>query len=272
MRDDAWWDGDDEDERIASLQRVLAPLREPPRPWGDVLAHARIAAAPRDRSRVWPIAMMAGVAAAIAIGWIWGRGTPETVVVEREVTVASPPEVHPIEVPIAVPMPIPIAPAREDVAPAVVAPPGVREEVAPPKVRTPKRMPRVPRERAPARGYGEDVDCILDPNLAKCRASAPVASDDDGLPETLTTADIKAAIAMVKENAQRCGRQYGAQTDEKVKVKLRIAGDTGLVTQSIAIGAHADTELGECVARAIEAARFPRFRKPFLGVVYPVVM
>src|SRR5690349_11273779 len=191
MRDDAWWDGDDEDERIASLQRVLAPLREPPRPWGDVLAHARIAAAPRDRSRVWPVAMIAGAAAAIAIGWIWGRGSPETVLIDRAVMVASPPEVRTIEVPIAVPMPILITPAREEVAPAAVAPPEVREEVAPPKVRTPKRTPRVPRERAPARGYGEDVDCILDPNLAKCRASAP-EQHDDGLPETLTTADIKA--------------------------------------------------------------------------------
>ncbi|HWB81513.1 MAG TPA: hypothetical protein VG755_41410 [Nannocystaceae bacterium] len=265
MRDDAWWDGDDEDERIASLQRVLAPLREPPRPWGDVLAQARIGAAPRERSRVFPIAMLAGVAAAIAVGWLWGRSAPQTVVVEREVNVASPPEVRDVPIAVPVPVPIPITPPREEVAPSVAP-----EAVDPPKIVRARAKPRAPREKA--RSPGEDVDCILDPNLAKCRGAQPVPRYDDGLPETLTTGDIKAAMAKVKGDAQRCGERYDAQPGEQVKVKLSVAGETGRVTQSVAIGTHADTELGQCVARAIEAAQFPRFRKPHLGVVYPIVM
>lgn len=260
MHDDAWWDGDDQDELVASLQRVLAPLRERPPAWGDVLARARIGAPPHRHSRVWPIAMVAGVAAAIAIGWIWGRNTPEPVLIERAVQVASPPEVHVVDVPVAVPLPMPIP----------IAPNEVREEeVAPPRVRTTKR----PRPRAPARSDGEatDVDCILDPRLAKCRTTS-TRQEDDALPETLTTADIKRAMVKVKARAQRCGEQHGAQPDEQVVVKLAIAGDTGRVISSFAVGTHAGTALGECVAAAIKTAEFPRFRKVRLGVVYPIVM
>src|SRR6185503_15836040 len=115
--------------------------------------------------------------------------------------------------------------------------------------------------------YGDDVDCILDPRLAKCRTATPDVAVDNTLPETLTTADIKHAIAKVKDRAQRCGEQYGGRSGERVNVKLAVAGATGRVTASFAIGSHDGTAFGDCVAAVLATAEFPRFRKTSLGVV-----
>src|SRR5690242_6974949 len=106
MRDDAWWDGDGDGERIAALQRTLSPLREQPRPWGEVIARARIGAVPRPRSLMWPIAIATGLAAAVAIGWVWGRRETPVVLIET-LPVAAPQVIEP-EPPRIVDVPLPV--------------------------------------------------------------------------------------------------------------------------------------------------------------------
>lgn len=118
----------------------------------------------------------------------------------------------------------------------------------PPEPKTKKRNP--------------GVECILDPS--KCRKFDP------DLPEKLTSADIKAGVAPHKGPAKACGVKYGAAPGEKVTVKISILGRTGRVTSASAVGHHAATALGKCVAAEIAKAEFPRFQKESLGVQYPI--
>lgn len=106
------------------------------------------------------------------------------------------------------------------------------------------------------------VECILDPS--KCGKSDP------DLPEKLTSADIKAGVAPRKGPAKACGAKYGATPGEKVTVKISILGRTGRVTSASAVGQHATTALGKCVAAEIAKAKFRRFQKESLGVQYPI--
>ena len=95
---------------------------------------------------------------------------------------------------------------------------------------------------------------------------------DPALPEKLSTADIRAGVGPVKAAAKHCGVTHGAARGEKVKVKLSVSGKTGRVTKATAQAPHTHTPLGNCVAQALAKARFKRFRKATLGVVYPVTM
>jgi hypothetical protein len=264
MRDDARWDGEGEGDRIAALQRTLSPLREQPRPWGEVIARARISALPRPRSRVWPVAIATALAAAVAIGWVWGRRS-HPVLLETTVQVAAPlPEPAPQRV-VEVPVPMPV--------PAVVEVPLPTREpaVASSKPRTRKRtIDPPPRVEVEAPKEDLDVDCILDPAMPKCRRV--VAPLDGDLPHALTTADIKRGMSMVKEAARRCGVEHGASAGEQVRIKFAIAGATGSVIESFAVSDHGGTRLGECVAAAVRSAQFPRFLKSRLGVIYPFSM
>lgn len=55
-------------------------------------------------------------------------------------------------------------------------------------------------------------------------------------------------------------------------MKMSIAGATGEVTGATARRPHQETALGRCVAAALSNAKLERFRKPSIGVVYPVRM
>lgn len=121
----------------------------------------------------------------------------------------------------------------------------------------PERPPKPkPKERSPG------VECILDPS--KCRKFDP------DLPEKLTSSDIKDAVAPHKGPAKACGVKYGAAPGEKITVKISILGRTGRVTSASAVGHHAATPLGKCVAAEIAKAKFRRFQKKSLGVQYPI--
>ncbi|HET6584789.1 MAG TPA: GYF domain-containing protein [Nannocystaceae bacterium] len=148
---------------------------------------------------------------------------------------------------------------------------------------TPKpSTPSTPKPTPAPSNNSLDVDCILDPNLPKCKGggsskspSTPKptpAPSDPNLPESLNTTDIKAGVAPVKDAAKSCGAKHGASPGEKVKVKLSIAGATGAVTSASAEPPHQGTPLGNCVAAALKKAKFKKFKKPSLGAVYPVSM
>lgn len=130
---------------------------------------------------------------------------------------------------------------------------------------------------------GVGADCILDPS--QC-GSSPIGSATeprtrpDGratspiVPPTrdkLSATDIRTAMAPVKVSAKTCA-VHGAESGEKVGVRLSIEGATGHVTRARPQAPHADDALGRCVADALDDARFPTFAKPSMGLVYRVTM
>jgi len=266
MRDDAWWDGDD-DEHIAALQRELAPLREPPPPWGDVHARARFGTAPQSRAsagrRILAAALAA--AAAMALGWWFGRGDAQPATITpvpapasalESVPVADPQsrEREPVASPLVVPIPVPVVAADEAVATAA------RRELLG------RQFARL-NEHEKARAAGR-----TSPEQDEAAENVEAAARANDLPESPTAQEVKDALAPLKGAAKACGVQHGATSGETVKIKLSIEGATGRVTSSTAQSPHAGTELGRCVAEVLANARFPRFRKPSIGVVYPVAM
>lgn len=294
MGDDAWWD-DLDGERIAELQRVLTPLREPPRPWGDVLAQARFAqtVVPRVREglRVATVMLFAAAfAAVLALGWWWGQRQAVRV---DAVPVAAPVESStPVIVPTTLLVPVPIIAGDEAVADQARREiildqfDGLQRRRA--QLRQRPTTPAVAQEReaqdrfeavlqdtardvkARKRQSDLDVDCILDPALPKCLAPASAGTSE--LPRTPTSAQVKRALQSRFGPAKTCGPAHGATSGETVKIKLSIEGATGRVTNATPQSPHDTGTLGACVAEALAEARFPRFQLPSMGVVVPVRM
>jgi predicted Zn finger-like uncharacterized protein len=126
-----------------------------------------------------------------------------------------------------------------------------------------------------------DVDCILNPDLAKCKkgggskpsASKPAAgASDPSLPEKLSQSDIKSGVDKVLSQARSCGSKHGAKPGEVVRVRISISGATGTVSSAAAQDPHQGTPLGNCVAAALKSATFSKFRSSSMGAVYPVRM
>lgn len=105
------------------------------------------------------------------------------------------------------------------------------------------------------------IDDILGPSRSERSRAAGQRS--------LTQTEIKAGIAPHKDEARRCIR-HGGNAGDKIVVKLTIDGASGRVSRARATGVHASTPLGDCAARALRRARFPKFDKRRLGVAYPI--
>ena len=119
------------------------------------------------------------------------------------------------------------------------------------------------------------LECVLDP--AKCNTSgkpkAPsTGSSSPALAPKLTTTQLKKALAKTKVAARRCGPEHGADAGARVQVKLSIVGATGQVGSAVALGDHATSSLGRCVATALGRTSFPRFTAPRMGTIYTVRM
>lgn len=138
-----------------------------------------------------------------------------------------------------------------------------------------------PGSRAPAatdapKGEGElSVACVLDPKScglgggAAPSPSSPLPTPTS-LPDKLGTTALRAVLGPAKASAQTCGPRHDAASGTQVQVKLSIAGATGRVQSATALGEHAGTALGRCVAEALSTGVFPRFSAPQQGVVWPV--
>lgn len=126
-----------------------------------------------------------------------------------------------------------------------------------------------------------DVDCLLDPNLPKCKKSggrkpkksggggaAPKASADPNLPQSLTQAQLLGGLRLAKTRAKGCGKKNGAAAGTRVRVRMSISGSTGKVTSAVPQGEHVGTPLGKCVAAAASKATFPKFKKSSQGLQY----
>ncbi len=77
------------------------------------------------------------------------------------------------------------------------------------------------------------------------------------LPEFPSKAEIRSALKLVKPAALACPNEPGTE----IRVKLSVSGETGRVTSANGGG-------NNCVARAFFKARFPKFKRLQLGVVY----
>ena len=89
------------------------------------------------------------------------------------------------------------------------------------------------------------------------------------LPKSLTTDQIKTALAPAKARAKTCGSAHMSLPGEKITVRLKISGKTGRVTSATPTTPSA---LGSCVAAKMKTAKTPRFAKPSQTVVYSVRM
>lgn len=105
------------------------------------------------------------------------------------------------------------------------------------------------------------VDCIL--------GSEGCKGGDSDLPATLSSADIRAGMAPIKSKVRACGEAHDAPAHAKVKVKLGVSGKTGRVLNAAAMAPWVGKPLGTCVEAVVRKAKFPKFRKERLGVVYP---
>ncbi|MDD5308280.1 MAG: hypothetical protein PHU25_13235 [Deltaproteobacteria bacterium] len=115
-----------------------------------------------------------------------------------------------------------------------------------------------------------ELDSMLGDSIAgaepkKKAAPQPVEKSETGaLPETLERADVQAGMAGVADRVANCGQGQAGTVSIRV-----IIGNDGRVLDARATGEFAGTPIGQCAARTLLAAKFPRFTNPKLIVTYP---
>ncbi len=149
---------------------------------------------------------------------------------------------------------------------------------AEPEVKEPEPEPEKKEEPPPQ--LTEDqyrTECLLNPNKPGCAEAKRKYGDkykdlDKTLPDKLSESDVRSGVSPVKGNAKACGSKHGVPAGTVVRVKLSIEGDTGKVLSASAMGEHAGTPVGGCVADALKGAKFRRFKSGQQGTTYPVTM
>jgi hypothetical protein len=121
-----------------------------------------------------------------------------------------------------------------------------------------------------------EVDCLLNPDRPGCSSGSSAPKEIEALapklPDKLSSSQLREGFNTVKAQAKKCGQQNGVPPGTAVKVHVSIEGATGKITESKAIGEHAGTPVGSCVADAVKDAQFEIFKKPSMGIDYPIVM
>ncbi len=140
----------------------------------------------------------------------------------------------------------------------------------------PKEEPKKPTNSA------DDVDCLLDPSLAKCKGGGSKPKSSGGssggssapanAPEKLSPSDLSAGIAPVKAAASACKSKGGVPPGTKVPIKLSIKGSTGAVISASAQGEFASTGAATCAAKELKKAKFKQFKASQMGFTYKVKM
>lgn len=122
------------------------------------------------------------------------------------------------------------------------------------------------------------TECILDPSMEGCSAAKaassaspkPTINVDASLPDKLTQTQLRDGIEPMKGKAKACGDKYGAAAGTTVRIKLSVSGANGRITSATALSPHDSQPLGQCVAEALKAATFPRFKSTAQGTIFPV--
>ena len=86
-----------------------------------------------------------------------------------------------------------------------------------------------------------------------------------GPPETPRRDDVATALRSVQGAVNTCGRgQVGT-----AMVAVHFSGSTGRVVSATVSGQFSGTPVGSCIARAVRAARLPRFNRESFAVTFP---
>lgn len=121
----------------------------------------------------------------------------------------------------------------------------------------------------------DDVDCLLDPTLAKCSGGSKTtkkkttSTSTANLPAKLGAMDLKAGISGVKAAAKACGPKHGV-SGVKIPVKLSISGSTGKVLSAKASGEYAGKPVAKCIESALKKSTFKKFSASQQGFKYNV--
>lgn len=78
---------------------------------------------------------------------------------------------------------------------------------------------------------------------------------------------VKRVMTMFSDNIKR--QCQALEDKDKIVVSAVISGDTGRIISSSAMGDYQGTSTAKCVARAIQAAKFPKFTKDKFTVRFP---
>lgn len=124
--------------------------------------------------------------------------------------------------------------------------------------------------KAPARtGANATIDDLLggalggggSPTKTKAAPAAPASN----LPEQPSRDDVMNALRSVEDAVKACGGgQHGV-----AMAAITVAGSTGRVRSVNVSGQFQGTPVGSCVARAVRAAKFPKFSRPDFKVNFP---
>ncbi len=275
MDDEAW---------VEDLARRAAPLRVSLPPWNEVMARelwrSPLANTRPQRLGRFGVATAVAFAAGLAVTFV-AQLFANTEVARREVPAVvvghdpTPTDHHNEAAP------------RDPAPPRAQAPSAAAHSLAP--------APESPAPKPVTSGLetAHSDGAAMDHRPAKPRASArpkrkphgvpaaPAGANDqpsaeqsqpvsDELPNVLDATAIKQGIERIKPMLAACGRKYGT-SDVIVRARLSIVGATGKVNSvrfPDPAGLH--PELLNCLARAVETARFPRFRTATIGVLYPI--
>jgi predicted Zn finger-like uncharacterized protein len=151
-----------------------------------------------------------------------------------------------------------------------------KAESAPPPV-------AAPAPAAPKKSKHDELDDLLNSaspgETPKSRKKASDEGDSGGsaaaggggesLPDQLDKQQIVGGMTRVKSRVADCYTQY--KVPGMVSVALTI-GNSGHVTNATSGGSFAGTPTGDCVARAVKSATFPRFKGSPQSINYPFIL
>jgi len=153
-----------------------------------------------------------------------------------------------------------------------------KAETAPAKSEPAAKAAEAPAAPAPKKSGKHDAlddllnDASPESKPAPKRAAAREESgggEDSSLPDQLDKGQIVSGMQKVKGRVQGCFEQY--KVPGMASVALTIAG-SGRVSSANVTGQFAGTPTGDCVARAVKAASFPKFKGSPQSIVYPYVL
>jgi TonB family protein len=84
------------------------------------------------------------------------------------------------------------------------------------------------------------------------------------LPDTLGRGDVQTGMNAVAGAVSKCAQGQSGSVTVRV-----VIGNAGRVQDAQTVGPLAGTPVGQCAARAVRTARFPKFKNPSLTVTYP---
>jgi hypothetical protein len=146
-----------------------------------------------------------------------------------------------------------------------------REKTPEVKAPTPEKTIAKP----PTGSKCDEVACLVDSSLPCCKksgssssssSSSSRASEDSGLPDSLSRTDIQSGMSGVRGRVMACNDEYKVPGTLIAKITITGGGD---VSSARVEGKFAGTPSGSCVERAVKNARFKKWKGPSVVVTYP---